>query len=216
MNYEWLFAFVAFADRLNFTHAARDLHISQPALHVQIRKLAEEVGRPLYRRIGRSLALTPEGARLAAFGRDVHERGRDVLDAVRGAAPSGPVVLASGQGAYLYLLGPAIRRFVRRPRWPLRLLAMSGPDAAQAVRDARAHLAVVATDRPPDDLDAERLREVGQIVILPAAHRLARRRAIRAADLAGESIVTAPIASPHRVMLDQLLRAAQVSWKVAV
>src|SRR5215475_9867837 len=122
MNYDWLFAFVVFAEHRSFTHAARRLHISQPALHVQIRKLAEAVGRPLYRRDGRALSLTPEGLRLAAFGREVAERGRAVLEELRGRPPSGPVVLASGQGAFLYLLGPAIRRFPK-DRWPLRLLA---------------------------------------------------------------------------------------------
>ncbi len=216
MDYGQLFAFVVFAERLNFTHAARDLHISQPALHVQIKKLTEAVGRPLYRRTGRALTLTAEGRRLAAHGREVDERGRQVLAELRGeAAAAGPVVLASGQGAFLYLLGGAIRRFLRQGGG-LRLLTLPGPDAIEAVRDARAHLAVVATDAPPPDLDATRLREVGQRVVLPAAHRLARRRSIRAADLAGESIVTAPAGSPHRAMLTQLLRAARVDWTVAV
>ncbi len=54
MNYDWLFSFVAFADRLNFTRAAEELHITQPALHAQIRKLSEDVGTTLYRREGRS------------------------------------------------------------------------------------------------------------------------------------------------------------------
>jgi len=215
MNYDWLFAFVVFAEHRSFTHAARRLHISQPALHVQIRKLAEAVGRPLYRREGRALSLTPEGQRLAAFGREVGERGREVLEELRGQPPSGPVVLASGQGAFLYLLGPAIRRFPKQ-RWPLRLLAMPGPEAIAAVRDARAHLAVVAVDRPPADLAATRLRSVGQRVVLPRRHRLARRRSLRPADLAGEPLVVAPEGSPHRAMLQQLLRSAGCEPVVAV
>jgi len=53
MNYEWIFAFVVFAEHLNFTRAAHQLHISQPALHVQIKKLSDAIGRPLYRRNGK-------------------------------------------------------------------------------------------------------------------------------------------------------------------
>jgi DNA-binding transcriptional LysR family regulator len=215
MDYGQLAAFVVFAERLNFTHAARDLHISQPALHVQIKKLTEAVGRPLYRRAGRALTLTAEGRRLAAYGREVDQRGRQVLAEVRGEVAAGPVVLASGQGAFLYLLGGAIRRFLRHGG-ALRLATLPGPDAIEAVRDARAHLAVVATDAPPPDLDAARLCDVGQRVVLPATHRLARRRSIRPADLAGESIVTAPAGTPHRAMLTQLLRAAGIDWTVAV
>lgn len=215
MEYGQLFAFVVFADRLNFTHAARELHISQPALHVQIKKLTEAVGRPLYRRAGRALTLTAEGRRLAAYGREVEQRGRQVLAEVRGETAAAPVVLASGQGAFLYLLGGAIRRFLRQ-RGALRLATLPGPDAIEAVRDARAHLAVVAADAPPPDLDATRLREVGQVVVLPAAHRLARRRSLRPADLDGEAIVVAPAGTPHRAMLAQLLRAARADWTVAV
>ena len=58
MKLEWLEAFVAFAERMSFTHAARDLHISQPALHVQIARLTEALGVRLYRREGRALVLT--------------------------------------------------------------------------------------------------------------------------------------------------------------
>ncbi|HEU5057419.1 MAG TPA: LysR family transcriptional regulator [Kofleriaceae bacterium] len=204
MRYEWLFAFAVFAEHLNFTRAARQLHISQPALHVQIQKLAAAVGCPLYRRRGRALVLTPEGVRLAAFGREVEERGRSVLEELRGEPASGPVVLASGQGAFLYLLGPAIRRFPK-DRWPLRLLAMPGPEVVEAVREARAHLGVVALEAPPPDLACQPLRAVGQQVVVPAAHRLARRRSLRPTDLRGEPLVVAPAGSPHRAMLERLL-----------
>jgi DNA-binding transcriptional LysR family regulator len=68
INSEWVRAFVTFAETLNFTHAATRLHISQPALHVQIRKLGESLQTPLYVRHGRSLTLTDEGRKVLAFG----------------------------------------------------------------------------------------------------------------------------------------------------
>jgi DNA-binding transcriptional LysR family regulator len=215
MTYEWLFAFVTFAEHRNFTKAAAQLHLSQPALHVQIKKLAEAVGRALYVRSGRALVLTSEGERLAAYGREVLDRGERVLAELRGETAAGPVVLAAGQGAFLYLLGPAIRRFPKQ-RWPLRLLALTGPEAIDAVRSARAHLGVVATDAPPADLASTPLRSVGQHVIVPASHRLARRRTVTPRDLAGEAIVVAPVGSQHRMMLAQALRVAHADWSVAV
>ena len=161
------------------------------------------------------LSLTPEGKRLAGFGRDVQERGRSVLEQLRGQPVSGPVILASGQGAFLYLLGPAIRRFPK-DRWPLRLSSMSGPEAIEAVQEATAHLAVIAVDSPPADLAATPLRSVGQLVVLPASHHLARRPSVRPADLRGQPLVVAPAGSPHRVMLQQLLRASGCELSVAV
>lgn len=215
MSYEWLFAFAVFAEYLNFTRAAKHLHISQPALHVQIRKLSEAVGRPLYRRNGRALVLTLEGKTLAAYGREVQERGRCVLAELQGQSMSGPVILASGQGAFLYLLGPAIRRFPK-DKWPLRLLTLPGPQALESIREARSHLCVVALDTLPADLAATPLRTVGQKVLLPSSHRLARRRALRPGDLKGESLVVAPTGRPHRIMLEQVFRSSGCSLGVAV
>jgi DNA-binding transcriptional LysR family regulator len=215
MNYDWLFSFVVFADHLNFTRAAEALHITQPAVHAQIRKLSEDVGATLYRRDGRALVLTAEGQRLAAFGREVRARGTDVLAKLRGDDTSGPVILASGQGAFLYLLGAAIRRFPKQ-RWPLRVVSMSGPDTLRAVRDARADVGVAVLTTVPLDLDCHTVRRVGQIVLLPRGHRLSKRRRLGPSDLEAERIIVAPEGSPHRVMLSQALATTGTTWSVAV
>ena len=61
---ESLRAFAVFAEVLNFTHAAERLHVSQPALHARIRRLADTLGVELYRREGRRLLLTHAGEQL--------------------------------------------------------------------------------------------------------------------------------------------------------
>ncbi|MEV6816381.1 LysR family transcriptional regulator [Micromonospora sp. NPDC051296] len=58
-------SFAVFAEHRNFTSAAAVLHISQPSLHVKIRKLATALGVELYERDGRRLTLTAAGERLA-------------------------------------------------------------------------------------------------------------------------------------------------------
>src|SRR5688572_9860058 len=105
---EWLESFVAFAERLSFTRAAEARHISQPALHVQIAKLGGELGVPLYRRDGQRLVLTTDGTKLLAFAREELERTRVFRDLLATGASREPVVLAAGEGAYLYLLGDAL------------------------------------------------------------------------------------------------------------
>jgi DNA-binding transcriptional LysR family regulator len=214
VNYEWLFSFVTFADKLNFTHAAAELHISQPALHVQIRKLAEEVGRPLYRKHGRSLALSEEGKRLAAYGRSIQEQERDMLGELRGET-LGPVVLASGQGAFMHMLGPAIKRFPKE-RWPLRLLTLRGPETIEAVRDARAHLGVAVLGTQPKDLQVTKVRSVGQVAVMPRSHPLGKRRRLSAGDLHQHALVVAPAGSPHRVMLEHAMKADNATLVVGV
>lgn len=93
------------------------------------------------------------------------------------------------------------------------MLALTGGDAIRALREARAHAAVVAGDAPPD-LAATTLREVGQHVIVPAAHRLADRRWIKPTDLASEDIIVAPSGAPHRTLIEHALTG--VAWTPAV
>src|SRR5258707_11714533 len=79
-----LHAFEVFAEHRNFTTAAAVLRISQPSLHVKIRKLAKGLGIQLYERDGRRLVLTAAGERLAAFAADGARRADDFLQGLRG------------------------------------------------------------------------------------------------------------------------------------
>ena len=103
LKLEWLEAFAAFAEHESFTRAARALHLSQPALHVQVKKLSEALSVTLYRREGQRLVLTADGLRVAALAREVREHdpklaldgGGDGLEAYRGLAPEIARLLAS-------------------------------------------------------------------------------------------------------------------------
>ncbi len=215
MNYDALFSFLVFAEHLNLTHAARALHLSQPALHAQLRRLSDEVGAPLYERRGRSLVLTDAGELLAAHGREVRARGEEVKAQLRGERADHAVVLAAGQGACRYLLGPALRRFPKE-RWPLRVLTSSAAGAVQALRRAQADVAVAALGTLPRDLDTRRLWQVGQQVIVPKGHRLATRARLRLKDLSGEPLVVAPAGSAHREMLESQMANANTKLDARV
>ncbi|MEV4517673.1 LysR family transcriptional regulator [Dactylosporangium sp. NPDC049525] len=216
MDQRALAAFVVFADHLNFTRAAEQLHISQPALHVKINKLAQELGRPLYHRVGRRLVLTADGAAVARFARAHDERLAQFLAEFAGIAPRRPVVLAAGQGAYLYLLGDTIRAVLADEPTRLRLINCDHRQMLAAVRTGQAHLGVSVLDVLPEDLTAVELATFPQVLFVPERHRLARRRSVALRDLEGLSLVVPPQHRPHRVLLEQAMRAAGVGWAVAV
>lgn len=207
---ESLSAFLVFAERLNFTTAARDLHISQPALHVKVRKLAEAVGQPLYLRQGRRLVLTSEGEALARFARERADQLEQFLAELGGEQRR--VALAAGQGAYLYLLGDVIARESER----LRLFTASRSQALALVRDGRAQLGISVLDELPDDLDSVKLATYDQVLVVPHDHALARRDRIRLTDLAGMRMVLPLPAQPLRVTLERLRSVEDVEWEVAV
>ena len=90
MNLDALNAFVIFSRTANFTRAAEQLHISQPALFVKIRNLADELGVRLYTKRGRELLLTDQGTELARFGREIqHHIAAFMEELTQGLAPPG-------------------------------------------------------------------------------------------------------------------------------
>lgn len=205
-----LHAFAAFARCLNFTHAARAVGLSQPALFERIGRLAEQVGAALYERDGRALRLTAAGTRVAAFAREELARAAAFLGELRGEDRRAAVTLAAGEGAYLYLLGPALRAFARaEPTTALHLLTRGGKDSVIAVREGAAQLAVAAIDLVPADLRAHDLLQTPLCVALPSTHRLARRKTVRLAELAGERLVLSPTGHAHRELVGHALAGLQ-------
>ncbi|WP_461597007.1 LysR family transcriptional regulator [Thiomonas sp.] len=66
--------FAAVARHMSFTRAAEELHLTPPALSIQVRQLAEAVGQPLFNQIGKKIYLTPAGEALTTACRDVLDR----------------------------------------------------------------------------------------------------------------------------------------------
>jgi len=215
MNLERLASFRAFSEHLNFTRAAADLHLTQPALHAQVKRLSQELGTTLYRREGRRLVLTPQGVEVAAFAREVGERCADFEGSLRGEA-DGPVILAAGEGSYLYLLGAALRAYLAAPPAPLTPLTLNAEGVVQALRSGEAHLGVAALDTAPAGLESETLTAMELALVMPEDHPLAARRTARLSDLRGLPLVVPPAGRPHRALLARHLAAAGVDWSVAV
>jgi DNA-binding transcriptional LysR family regulator len=213
---EWLRAFVAFGERLNFTRAAADLHLSQPALHVQIKKLGESLNVPLYVRRGRGVELTREGRKLLAFGREQAERQAAFVDSLRLGEGEETVVLAAGEGTLLYLLTDAIRRYQRSATARLLVLTRDREQALAAIELGEAHLAVTVTDEVPEGFVAKRVARVGPAVVLPRGHRLARRRALSIQDLSGEALVLPAQGRPLRSALARAFADAGLALRPGV
>ncbi|MCA9697510.1 MAG: LysR family transcriptional regulator [Myxococcales bacterium] len=213
---EQLTAFAVFADHLNLSAAARELGLSQPALHSRLKRLAETLGSPLYRREGRGLALTETGRRTASFARELRTRVQDFSAELRGERSTAPICLCAGEGALLYLLGPALRGFSRRER--LQLLVRDGEATRAAVLAGEAHLGVLSTDLPLSEdpvLRQELVAEVGFSLAVAHGDPLAERRAAGWSDLEGRALIVPPAGRPHRRILDaHLPESAEIAVEV--
>ena len=212
INSEWLASFVTFGETMNFTHAAQRRHISQPALHVQIRKLSESLGASLYVRNGRALVLTDAGRKTLAFAREQRERSERFVNDIAGTAQSQPVVLAAGEGSLLYLLAGALRSFKKDGQTELRVLTRDREGALNAILLAEAQLAVTVTDEAPSSMVARKLARVGAAAVLPKGHPLARKRRLSIRDLLGEPIIAPAEGRPLRAALARAWRESGAVW----
>jgi LysR family transcriptional regulator, transcriptional activator of nhaA len=116
------------------TAAAEKLHVSQPAISAQIRKLEGALGHRLFDRSGRSLTLTPEGRIVMEYADDIFTLGRELSDTLKGRLEGRPLRLVVGltdsipKLVAFHLLQPAFAvpdpvRFVIREDRPEQLLA---------------------------------------------------------------------------------------------
>jgi LysR family transcriptional regulator, transcription activator of glutamate synthase operon len=174
---------VAVADRLHFTRAAEDLHIAQPALSQQIRRLESELGLELFARTSRSVALTEVGEAVVARARRILAEVDAVeqdLDAVRGVL-RGRVVIGAMQSLGPFDLPGLLAEFhhrhpgvdvVLRENTTRRMLAMIDGDELD--------LALAGIDVPlPDGVEAQPLYSEDLVLVVAPDHPLAGRRRIR-------------------------------------
>jgi len=179
LNYRHLEYFWHVAREGGVTAASKILHVGQPAISAQIRKLERALGEELFDRSGRTMELTEVGRVVFAYAEDIFSLGRDLTDAVRGLPGHGPVRLSVGVVDWIpklmvhRLVTPALEAFDN-----LHLALTSGmPEglfAALAVHD----FDLVLSDSPlPTTVDVQAYNHfLGQCdVALMGAPRLARR-----------------------------------------
>lgn len=189
--------FLAVADELNFTRAARRLHIAQPPLTRQIQALENELGLRLFNRTRHRVELTDAGRAFAAeAARILGELRSAVLSAQRTARGfKGQVRVGFTESAsFNPLVIGAFRRFrADHPQVEVSLEEAQSTTLAAALREGRVDAAFV---RPPlrqeQGLTLKLIDEEDMVVALPGGHRLARRRVVRMEQLADEAFILYP------------------------
>jgi DNA-binding transcriptional LysR family regulator len=189
--------FVAVAEELHFSRAAERLHIAQPPLSQQIRRLEDELGVRLFERTRRRVLLTDAGRMVLEEARRTLAQAARVVNVARRSAEGAAGFLRIGfSSSAPYTTLPAILRrfraqfpdvklslFERSSEEQVELLAADAIDAAfvrRPVENAPASLIVKTILREP------------LVLALPQSHRLRRRRAVEVRALADESFILFP------------------------
>ncbi len=158
--------------------AAAECHVSQPALSVQIRKLEEEAGAPLFVREARGVRLTPAGERTLAMARRVLNEGlgwAGDMRAGRYAGDSPELVAVQPLFATELLPGPLASWLgAEAGRSRLRFRERAAPVIASLLRDGDVDSALVdGHEHAFAGVIAERVLRVPYALFVPASHPLA-------------------------------------------
>jgi len=96
LNYHHLLYFWTVVREGSITQACEKLHLSQPTISSQLRKLERAVGGKLFSRVGRGLQITDTGRMVYRYADEIFTLGQELSDAIRGRAPGRPTRLVVG------------------------------------------------------------------------------------------------------------------------
>ena len=187
--------FVAVAEELHFARAAKRLHLSQPPLSQQIRKMEEILKCPLFVRTSRSVQLTPAGEALLERARRTLRNVQRDIDEVRsvGGGEVGSLNVGFIGSAMLTTL-PQIFRTHREvyPRVHLRLSESFTSLVMDGLLNGTLDAGILRDSDPSEMLHLTPLFSEPYVAVLPAAHRCARQKSISAGMLRDEPFVYYP------------------------
>ncbi|MGE4293073.1 MAG: LysR family transcriptional regulator [Desulfovibrio sp.] len=188
--------FQAVAEELHFGRAADRVHIAQPPLSQQIKRLEEELGVELLRRSSRKVELTPEGARFLESAREILERVEGAVHAVRAMArgEAGRLRVGFVGPASDSLFPEAVRDYrAENPGVQLVLLEMGTTDQLEALRRGEIDLGVIRLfHQNLRGFQHEPFAREPYVLALPESHPLTALDEIPLASLEGVPLILFP------------------------
>jgi DNA-binding transcriptional LysR family regulator len=193
--------FVAVAEELHFGRAANRLHLAQPPLSQQIRKLEEIVGHALFTRTSRAVRLTSAGEvfleRARRTLRQVHEDVEEAQSIGRGEVGFLRVGFI-GSSMLTRLPGMLGRYRHQYPKVNLQLSEFHTSGIIQQLLDGGMDVGLMRDSGPTDGLVVEPLFSESFIWVVPSRHPLAKRKTLSGAELRDEPFVMPPVIASRR------------------
>ncbi len=190
---------------MNYTRAAEELHLTQPAVSMQVKQLEEQVGLPLFEQMGRKLYLTEAGKEIQHYSRriiELLEEADAVIDDLRGARHG--LLDISVVSTANYVITPLLAVFAKRFEGVTIRLDVSNRQTLLQHLEANEKDLVIMGQPPADlDLTAEPFMENALVVIAAVNHPLTRERKIPLSRLEQETFVVREKGSGTRIAMER-------------
>lgn len=205
LTFRQLRVFTSVAHHLSFTQAARELHLSQPAVSMQVKQMEDQVGLPLFEQIGKQIYLTEAGKEIFHYSRVIQSlltEAEEVIDELKGAQRGRLTISVASTANYFVptLLGTFHQRY---PDIAVSLDVTNRETLLQQLEENEVDLVVMG--QPPADMDLEAgtFMENPLVVIAPPDHPLAQEKNIPMARMEDEVFLTRERGSGTRSAIER-------------
>lgn len=205
--------FEAVARHKSFTRAAEESNLSQPAVSIQVKRLEENVGLPIFEQVGKRITLTEAGKELYSASKDVLGRLAELdvaIDSLSGEVGGALRVTAVTSAKYFlpHLLGAFLRRY---PAVEPKLMVSNRSSLLERIGDNEDDLYVMG--HVPEDLDVAEYPFLENIISVVASpnHPLANKRKITLKQLSEERFLVRESGSGNRKVVEELFEKEDLS-----
>jgi DNA-binding transcriptional LysR family regulator len=196
--------FMVAAEHESYARAAEILHLTQPAVSMQMKRLTEMVNIDLFIKNGRELKLTSAGKTLLPYVRQITQTIREAgeeLDAVKGAR-HGQIKLGMVTTSQ-YFSPRLIAEFNKRhPEIELDFTIANREDISNKLENNELDLAIMGRAPRRISVTSEKFYDHPYVIIAPKSHYLAKQSVITPEHLKGESFLVRENGSGTRLLLD--------------
>ena len=203
----------AIAETGSFTACGRKLHVSQSAISRQVLLLEEELGEPLFLRVGRQVRMTPAAESLVQLGQRVFQDVRETVGKItdRTGDLKGTLRLSGGMTVCLYVFPPLLKHLRRvHPHLDMRLTVATADRSVAELRAGRIDAGLLTLPVEESDLVTKPALREELLLMTTPTHPLARRKIVSPRDLAEEPFVLFEAGSATRRVIDRFFASQSI------
>lgn len=204
------------ASHLNYSRAAEELYLSQPAVSMQIKQLEAHIGLPLFEQMGKKIFLTEAGRELFHYSRNITQQLAEmqaVFSEMKGLG-QGRLTLSVVNTAN-YFTPQLLARFCRRyPGISVNLHVANRDAVLKQLADNSTDLAIMG--QPPDGMDvsAESFLDNPLVVIAAPGHPLTKLKRVKFARLAEETFLSREQGSGTRSAMERIFAEHKIQPRI--
>ncbi len=192
MDLDQLHTFLEIVRLKSFSKAAQSCFRTQPAVSAQVRQLEQDLGAPLFERLGTKIALTPAGRIFADYAEQILELRRRAQNAISELerTPRGELVIAANEATCIYVLPRVFLAYKKLfPNVEILVDRSYGARVVEAVVDNQADFGITQLPVKEKRLEVAKIHSDEIKLIVPPLHPLAGKKEILIADLVGEPLL---------------------------